>query len=123
MTTSQTRTRSGLRSALAGASALVVVALVLGSDLKPVRPAAREFQRESAVERAATRHLTASLARAVRELVGGQAHTPAIHTPLGIDLGLALRPGSNLPAASAEHFAPVILLRAALLDLPPPTTV
>lgn len=108
-----------MRTALAGASALVVVALVLGADLKSPRPMVRESQRDSMVERAAVRHLTESLARAVRDLVGPQ-HQPAIHAQLGLDLVPAPAAGSWPPSADQVGGVLCILLRPEMLDLPPP---
>jgi hypothetical protein len=109
-----------MRSALAGASALMVVALVLGADLKAARPAVRDLQRDAAVERAAVRHLTASLARAVRDLVGPQSHKSAIHAFVATDVGSAEVAGAVRAGFAPERASPLDLLRAALLDLPPP---
>lgn len=109
-----------MRSALAGASALVVIALVLGSDLKAGRPIGRDLQRDCQVERAVVRQFTASLARAVRDLVGGQKEKSAIHAHFGVDLGVVEVTGAAIGAwASGRPHA--AMLRCSLLDLPPPT--
>jgi hypothetical protein len=120
MTTGQAKARSNMRSALAGASALVVVALVLGADLKAARPLVRDLQRDNVVDRSAARHLTATLARAVRELVGQQSEQPAIHAAPGLDLG-PVDSVRVFARAGPETGARVLnLVRPALLNLPPP---
>jgi hypothetical protein len=112
-----------LRTALAGASAILVVALVLGADLS-TRPASGvgEFQREALVERPAVRHLTTSLARAVRELVGDGARMqgPAITAHLSWDLGPVMPVGMPVTAHQIDQPLPAMILLPALIDLPPP---
>jgi hypothetical protein len=101
-----------------GATALVVVALVLGTDLA-ARPVAGESQREALVERPAVRHLTTSLARAVRELVGERVGGAAIAFQVICDTGPS--PFQHaLPTAAPDAPVGRVQLLPSLIDLPPP---
>ena len=125
MPTRQTSSSASFRSALIGASALVVVALVLGADLSArsagnAGRAGNEFQREALVERPAVRQLTTSLARAVRELVEPRVQGAAITAHLGWDLGLIAPVGASPRGHENEPSGPIAMLLPELLDLPPP---
>ena len=118
MTTEPTKSATGLRAPLAGVSALLVVSLFLGATLT-AKPAIRDAGRDNAVERAAVRQLTASLAKAVRQLVGSDQHKPGLHTVALVGLGAERLAALPRPIETARR--PLIpLLRATLLDLPPP---
>jgi len=108
-----------MRAPLAGVSALLVVSLFLGASLNAAKPALGSAQRETMSERAAVRQLTASLAKAVRQLVGSDQHKPCLYTPAAL-LGATARPAALMAGADAGPVPSVPLLRAALLDLPPP---
>jgi hypothetical protein len=112
-----------VRGALAGISAILVVALVLGADLS-TRPMAAEAQREMLADHPAVRHFTTSLARAVRELVGPRTPAPggpAITAHLAWDLGLITPVGAPVSIARQARPVAVVLLLVSLLDLPPPS--
>ena len=117
---------ANLRAALIGASALVVVALVLGADLSARSAVVRigtEAQRESLVDRPAVRQLTTTLARAMRELTDPPAQDPAISAHLSWDLGLIAPVGAIRALPAADRPGAVAMLLPELLDLPPPANV
>jgi hypothetical protein len=113
------RSGSNLRAPLAGISALLVVSLVMGAHLRAVRPGVGEVSRESLSERTVIRHLAQTAAKATREPSASDRHkpgsltaNPAAPRPTGAARGMAA------VSPIAEPQAPV--LRAELLDLPPP---
>lgn len=108
-----------VRPALAGASALLVLGLIVTASLDPARSSRRELAREQ-MERVSVRELTATLAKAVRTLVETAAQKPVVLAASRLaawdrDDGLVAR----RPVAT-DAAAPVVLLRHDLLDLPPP---
>lgn len=113
------RPASPLRGPLSGVSALVVVGLLLGASFRALEPAVREVQRETGADRIAVRQISATLAKAVRELVGSDTHKPCAHQPSGLTVAAA-----TLGRALATWLSAIMpsqrLLRTELLDLPPP---
>jgi len=96
-----------------------MVGLLVGTSLRAMDPGIRDHHRDSGTERAAVRQLTATLARAVRELVGSDTHKPSTSQSVRSGMGEALTHGRQLapsdpPALRGRH------LRTELLDLPPP---
>jgi hypothetical protein len=78
-----------------------------------------ESGRDTAPERVAVRQLAATVIKAARDLVGSDSHKPCMRTPAvaarRCSRLVAIRPSS----ADAAPAAPA-LLRAEMLDLPPP---
>lgn len=103
-----------------GASALLVLSLVLVASVDPWRSLGRESLRETSAERAVVRELAVTIAKAVRHLAGAELlkSTPRLHAAPVWDA----MPEPALPVALAEaSAAPAArVLRAELLDLPPP---
>jgi len=117
-----TRSASTFRGPLTSVSALLVVGLLVGTSLRVMDPVIRSHHRDSGTERAAVRQLTATLARAVRELVGSDTHKPSAGQSVRTGLGEALAHGrqiapSDPPSIRGRH------LRTELLDLPPPAAL
>ena len=114
-------TRPGPRPSVAHATAVLVLSLVVAASIDPLRPIAREVQRETAPERAAVRELTATLAKAVRSLCGSPTVKP-------VALAGAIRATADASAAVGQSdTAPAdrdqprpVMPRVELLDLPPP---
>ena len=120
LTTNESRSVAIARGPLAGISALLVFSLFLGVSLNAGKPAMQERARDTAAERVAVRQLTASLARAVRHLVGSDQHKPCLNRLAAFGPGVAEL--ARVPVmARVECLPPVPLLRTGLLDLPPPT--
>lgn len=121
MSTPTPRPAAGSRPSVAHATALLVLSLIVAASIDPLRPIAREVQRETAPERAAVRELTATLAKAVRSLCGSPTVKPvslAAVVSIGSGGGDARCVG-RFAAHRASAPGPV-RLRVALLDLPPP---
>jgi hypothetical protein len=109
------------RTALAGLSALLVVGVILGTTLATVEPGFRDAGRESHRDLTPARQFKASLAKAVRQLVGDH-HKPAILERNA----LAARAGTEVqtPSISGEpKSVPSTLVRVELLNLPPPASL
>ena len=113
--------RPAPRHGVAHATAVLVLGLIVAASVEPLRPIAREVQRETAPERAAVRELTATLAKAVRSLCGSPTVKPVAFA--------AARTFGPLHSDEIEHGTPSTaregpvgpaLLRTELLDLPPP---
>ncbi len=108
-----------MRAPLAGISALLVFSLFLGASLNAAKPAFQESTRNAGGERVAVRQFTASLARAVRHLVGSDQHKPSLQARATGSVSIAER--SLRPIRDERASAPtVLLLRTNLIDLPPP---
>ncbi|MFM9996000.1 MAG: hypothetical protein ACKVU4_09380 [Phycisphaerales bacterium] len=122
MAAGPSRSTSAPRSALAGASVVFVLGLLVAASVEPLRPWARELHRETLPERAAVRELSAALAKAVRGLVASGAHKPVAH---------ALFAAPSLESRLVEVFTnrvvgvgslppPRHLRRLELIAMPPP---
>ena len=115
----EARPATSLRVHLAGISALVVVGFVLGSSFGAVRFAAPASESDRVAERAAVRELTATFAKAVRQLVGSDQHKPIGHAAIvaGCAAGITA-------AATLATISPDVIVRSDIrleqLDLPPP---
>jgi hypothetical protein len=119
LSTQPSRTAPSLRAPLAGVSTLLLVSLILGASLNATKPAVRYAGPDRAVERAAFRPLTASLAKAVRRMVGSDQHKPCLYASARVAFADAGQARSLWTPADAPAPA-VALLRVWLLDLPPP---
>jgi hypothetical protein len=118
-TPSESRSAATVRGPLSGISALLVFSLFLGVSLNAAKPAMQGPTPGSAAERIAVRQLTASLARAVRHLVGSDQHKPCLHPLADGGHGIVLL--ARRPVRDERLLPPgVMLLRSGLLDLPPP---
>jgi hypothetical protein len=108
------------RAAFAGLSALLVVGVIMGSSLKNLEPALRESGRESTHrDLTPARQFSATLAKAVRHLVGGDQIKPAIQERCGV--AVVSSAGHRItPRAIEGERTPPSLVRLALLNLPPP---
>lgn len=99
-------------------SAVIIVGLLIGVAVSSFKPGLRGIVRDAESQGQVTRHITATLARAVRELVGSDHHRPAIAvaaTFVEREPRLAtLVAGNHTPGATTR------LLRESLLALPPP---
>lgn len=111
-------TTSPARGTRSSVSAVLIVGLLIGVAVSSFKPGLRGLSRDAESQGQVTRQITATLARAVRELVGSDLHRPAVATSAS-KLGRIVRPtiaevqaGARMPAAS--------MLREALLALPPP---
>jgi hypothetical protein len=113
----QTRQTSP-RSAFSGICTLLAVGLLVGASLSAVQPGIRDLGRDTAVERAAVRNLTVTLARAVRDFVGDKtkpAKLPAARGPLSKPA-----PAWRIAPTVERLGSAPLSLRVELLDLPPP---
>jgi hypothetical protein len=110
------------RTALTGASVLLVAALMVASRAAAIDPAWAGVSRGAMPERAAVRQLSDTFARVVRDLVGGDQHKPAVQ-PESTWPSLAAGPvvGVAVREAGPERAAVRVPVRVALLNLPPPT--
>lgn len=103
-----------------GASALLVLSLLLVASVDPWRSLGRESLRETSAERAVVRELAVTIAKAVRHLAGADHLKSAPRC--------APAPAWDpMPAPAFAVVAPDVYaaprdraLRAELLDLPPP---
>ena len=106
------------RAPLAGVSALLVFGLLMSVSLSAVKPAVGESRRDPVSERVAVRQISASLVKAVRRLAAADRHNPCAT--------MVVRPAGEGPTAPSltartDGVRPApALLRAAILDLPPP---
>jgi hypothetical protein len=108
------------RAAIAGLSALLVVSLVLGASFNGADHTTRDPQRETHRDLASARQFTASLAKAVRQLVGGDTYKPALHSRGPSDLGDDIAsPAMRRPEQAIAQAAQ--LVRVERLALPPPS--
>jgi hypothetical protein len=108
------------RSAFGSLCSLLVVSLLVGASLSAVEPGIRDLGRDTANQRLAVRHLTVSVARAVRQLVGEKhqaGQEPARNAG-------AIRPVLCSTVSASEHAGPrVAPIRVELLNLPPPARI
>lgn len=109
------------RHGVAHATAALVLGLLVAASIDPLRPIAREVQRETAPERAAVRELTATLAKAVRSLCGSPTVKPVALAGAAASAIDADGAATATRGRDASDAAPApVRLRAELLDLPPP---
>lgn len=113
-----TRPASTLRGPLTSVSALLVVGLLVGTSLRVVQPAVGQVHRDAGTDRAAVRQLTATLAAAVRDMVGSDRHKPALRSVRWVDS--ARGAAARVVTAGGVPAPERMLLRTELLDLPPP---
>lgn len=115
----QTR-HSKPRPALSGVSLLVLVTLTVASSAAALEPVLTGLQDASAAaERQAVRLLPCSLAKAVRAGTGCERCSDVAQTPC-IPVGGQPASQTMTPVATVAE-PPRLLIRVALLDLPPPT--
>ncbi len=108
-----------MRAPLAGVSALLVVSLFLGASINASKPVVGQTVRDAAADRVAVRELTASLARAVRHLVGSDQHKPCLQIATDRRSRVTSLTGDRI-RNDAGGPRGMKLLRSDLLDLPPP---
>jgi hypothetical protein len=117
-TRSHPSTGSHARAAFIGLSALLVMGVVLGASLRPVEAVAAT--RESERAQTPARQFSATLAKAVRELVGGEHHKPALagRGPVKVaePLPAPAVPGTVCEGCQGSRHT----VRVESLDLPPP---
>ncbi|MEX2219059.1 MAG: hypothetical protein WD749_09900 [Phycisphaerales bacterium] len=108
------------RATIAGLSALLVVGVLLGASLSGAETAALGARSEAAHrDRLAPRQFAASLARAVRELVG-EPQKPVLQ-PAWVAVAPSAIRIEAAPTEAAPLAAPIARIALALLDLPPPS--
>lgn len=105
-----------VRNALASASAILLMGMLAAATLELADPTMR---REPVSERAAVRQLTVTLARAVRGIVGEERAHAAAAPAATVAVSPAPAAATVRPAERGAS-AGERLLRAELLDLPPP---
>ena len=114
----QATTPAAPRTAFSGICTLVVVGLLIGASLSGTEPGFRELGSDGVNQRHAVRHITETVARAVRTLVG-EPTRPALLAaarPPKVPV-IRITPDARL---SDLHGPPTANVRVALLDLPPP---
>ena len=115
----QTNTPTVSRSAFSGICTLAVVGLLIGASLSGTEPGFRDLGQNAAHQRHAVRHITQTMARAVRTLVGDQTKPALSALPVGRP-GRADRGLVGIPANGRHEAPPRSNVRLALLNLPPP---
>lgn len=118
-----TRHQNAARSALASASALLLLGVLTAASLDLRDPVLREFRRDVAAERAAVRQLTITLAKAVRGIVGGADQANLATKPADADAWLPAAVSASVPVVAGDLPGPRPPLREELHNLPPPLRV
>lgn len=106
------------RSALSGICTLLVVGLLVGASLSGTDATVRDFGPDTANQRHAVRHITASVARAVRTFVGD--HTKPALKPFRAARRPVEGPVGPARIASLPRAPVPLTVRVELLNLPPP---
>ena len=98
---------------------MLLVGLLIGVTVSALKPGVRNVVRDGRLETVATRHITATLTHAVRDLVGVKRQTPAIPV-----VAMGRRRAAQVSNAAVQVAEFVSsgprLLRESLLALPPP---
>jgi hypothetical protein len=100
-------------------SAVLIVGLLIGVTASAFKPGFRTVARDSRAEGVATRHITAALTRAVRDLVGVKRETPAIPVLAGCRRPQVERSKAVIRILASESNGPA-MLRESLIAMPPP---
>jgi hypothetical protein len=105
--------------ALGGICTLLVLGLLVGASLSAVQPGIRDLGRDIAGNRDAVRHLSESVAKAFRSIVGDQTK-PSLHTAPAFRADTQPRAFALAAPSALLHEPRPPRLRAELLNLPPP---
>jgi hypothetical protein len=101
-------------------SALLVFGLLVSVSFSAAKAAPLgEPRREPVSERVAVRQISASLVKAARRLVGSDSHKPVAAVSVRPVARVVAERVAGAPLIEGVPAAPA-LLRAAILDLPPP---
>jgi hypothetical protein len=110
---------ASLRTPLTGVSALVVFGLLLSVSLHGAKPALGEPRRDP-TERISVRQTPVTVAKASRNVGGSETHKPCARLQTRTVVPSDDRTGAGRPLPDRVLEPGPMLLRAALLDLPPP---
>jgi hypothetical protein len=92
---------------------------VVAARAAAFEPGWTDLPRPFTSDRATVRQISDTFVRAVRDLVGGDQHKPFV-TPRPVGLASRSSTDAGTPATPRVHPPAPVLVRVALLDLPPP---
>jgi len=102
--------------------ALLVLGLLVGASLSAVQPGIRDLGRDTAGQREAVRQISETVAKAFRSMVGDETK-PALHAAPGTPSPARTRAIVRGGVERGSGMAASPLLRAEMLNLPPPALV